>query len=139
MANPQKPAPPSPDFRVLFESAPGPYLVLTPDLTIVAVSDEVLVLHEGKVLTYGTPERVMSDPRVIEAMLPYFTEHFGNPVKLPLCVDTRVISFVAHLEPSVSCFVSTSGVANIYPIPGLLMMIFGLDGSASSFLRRMWM
>jgi branched-chain amino acid transport system ATP-binding protein len=36
---------------------------------IVAVSDEVLVLHEGKVLTSGTPERVMSDPRVIEAYL----------------------------------------------------------------------
>jgi PAS domain S-box-containing protein len=28
-----------PDFRALFESAPGLYLVLTPDLTIVAVSD----------------------------------------------------------------------------------------------------
>ena len=28
-----------PDFRILFESAPGLYLVLTPDLTIVAVSD----------------------------------------------------------------------------------------------------
>lgn len=36
---------------------------------IVAVSDDVLVLHEGKVLTSGTPERVMSDPRVIEAYL----------------------------------------------------------------------
>jgi branched-chain amino acid transport system ATP-binding protein len=36
---------------------------------IVAVSDEVLVLHEGKVLTSGTPDQVMSDPRVIEAYL----------------------------------------------------------------------
>jgi branched-chain amino acid transport system ATP-binding protein len=36
---------------------------------IVAVSDEVLVLNEGKVLTSGKPERVMSDPRVIEAYL----------------------------------------------------------------------
>ena len=34
-----RPVPPEPDFRVLFESAPGLYLVLTPDLTIVAVSD----------------------------------------------------------------------------------------------------
>jgi PAS domain-containing protein len=33
---------PSPDFRVLFESAPGLYLVLTPTLTIVAVSDAYL-------------------------------------------------------------------------------------------------
>lgn len=32
----------APDFRVLFESAPGLYLVLTPDLTIVAVSEAYL-------------------------------------------------------------------------------------------------
>src|ERR1700694_6174738 len=32
----------SPDFRKLFESAPGLYLVLTDDLTIVAVSDAYL-------------------------------------------------------------------------------------------------
>jgi PAS domain S-box-containing protein len=32
----------TPDFRKLFESAPGLYLVLTPDLTIVAVSDAYL-------------------------------------------------------------------------------------------------
>jgi len=31
-----------PDFRALFETAPGLYLVLTPDLTIVAVSDAYL-------------------------------------------------------------------------------------------------
>ncbi|MBK8726652.1 MAG: response regulator [Holophagaceae bacterium] len=33
---------PQPDFRLLFESAPGSYLVLTPDLRIVAVSDAYL-------------------------------------------------------------------------------------------------
>ncbi|HEV3257379.1 MAG TPA: ATP-binding protein, partial [Gemmataceae bacterium] len=33
---------PAPDFRELFESAPGLYLVLTPDLIIVAVSDAYL-------------------------------------------------------------------------------------------------
>src|ERR671919_1660013 len=33
---------PAPDFRALFESAPGLYLVLRPDLTIVAVSDAYL-------------------------------------------------------------------------------------------------
>lgn len=32
----------TPDFRVLFESAPGLYLILTPDLNIVAVSDAYL-------------------------------------------------------------------------------------------------
>ncbi|HVH68757.1 MAG TPA: ATP-binding protein [Gemmatimonadales bacterium] len=39
---PQAATPPSPDFRLLFERAPGLYLVLTPDLTIVAVSDAYL-------------------------------------------------------------------------------------------------
>jgi signal transduction histidine kinase len=34
---------PGPDFRLLFESAPGRYLVLTPDFTVVAVSDAYLV------------------------------------------------------------------------------------------------
>src|SRR5213593_3140335 len=34
--------PPTPDFRTLFESAPGLYLVLTVDLTIVAASDAYL-------------------------------------------------------------------------------------------------
>ncbi|HJU83834.1 MAG TPA: ATP-binding protein [Holophagaceae bacterium] len=33
---------PTPDFRLLFESVPGLYLVLTPDLTIVAASDAYL-------------------------------------------------------------------------------------------------
>ena len=31
------------DFRALFESAPGPYLVLTPEFEIVGVSDAYLV------------------------------------------------------------------------------------------------
>ena len=35
-------AAPSPDFRALFESAPGLYLVLTPALTIVAASNAYL-------------------------------------------------------------------------------------------------
>lgn len=34
--------PPLPDFRALFESAPGLYLVLTADLVITAVSDACL-------------------------------------------------------------------------------------------------
>src|SRR5262249_20851497 len=36
------PPPAEPDFRVLFESAPGLYLVLTPDLRIAAASDAYL-------------------------------------------------------------------------------------------------
>jgi branched-chain amino acid transport system ATP-binding protein len=36
---------------------------------IVAISDEVLVLHHGEVLTSGQPAAVLSDDRVIEAYL----------------------------------------------------------------------
>jgi branched-chain amino acid transport system ATP-binding protein len=36
---------------------------------IMAVSDEILVLHEGRVLTRARPEQVASDERVIEAYL----------------------------------------------------------------------
>jgi branched-chain amino acid transport system ATP-binding protein len=36
---------------------------------ILAVSDQVLVLHQGKILTAGDPREVLSDPRVIEAYL----------------------------------------------------------------------
>jgi branched-chain amino acid transport system ATP-binding protein len=36
---------------------------------ILAISDRVLVLHQGQVLTTGEPRKVLSDPRVIEAYL----------------------------------------------------------------------
>jgi branched-chain amino acid transport system ATP-binding protein len=36
---------------------------------ILAISDKVLVLHQGQVLTTGEPRKVLSDPRVIEAYL----------------------------------------------------------------------
>ncbi len=36
---------------------------------ILAVSDQVLVLHQGQVLTSGDPREVLADPRVIEAYL----------------------------------------------------------------------
>jgi signal transduction histidine kinase/ActR/RegA family two-component response regulator len=42
MIGPSKSEVTPPDFRALFESAPGLYLVLTPDFTIVAVSDSYL-------------------------------------------------------------------------------------------------
>ncbi len=36
---------------------------------ILAVSDQVLVLHQGQILTSGDPRQVLADPRVIEAYL----------------------------------------------------------------------
>ena len=36
---------------------------------IVSVSDRILVLHHGSILTLGSPREVLSDPRVIEAYL----------------------------------------------------------------------
>ncbi|MGH8904098.1 MAG: ABC transporter ATP-binding protein [Egibacteraceae bacterium] len=36
---------------------------------ILSLADEVLVLHEGHVLTRGTPAAVVADPRVVEAYL----------------------------------------------------------------------
>jgi branched-chain amino acid transport system ATP-binding protein len=36
---------------------------------ILAISDKVLVIHQGGVLTAGEPRTVLSDPRVIEAYL----------------------------------------------------------------------
>lgn len=48
---------------------------------ILAVSDEVLVFHQGQVLTSGEPRAVLSDPRVIEAYLGkrYAARREGGP------------------------------------------------------------
>jgi branched-chain amino acid transport system ATP-binding protein len=45
------------------------------------VSDRILVLHQGRVLTSGEPDRVLSDPRVIEAYLGkrYVHRQDGDP------------------------------------------------------------
>lgn len=55
-ASPTGVYPTSPDFRVLFESAPGLYLVLTPELKIAAVSDGYLratMTQRQDILGYG--------------------------------------------------------------------------------------
>ncbi|MGI9156414.1 MAG: ABC transporter ATP-binding protein [Marmoricola sp.] len=47
---------------------------------ILAVSDQVMVLHQGQILTSGEPREVLSDPRVIEAYLGkrYAERHEGG-------------------------------------------------------------
>jgi signal transduction histidine kinase len=56
---------PAPDFRKLFESAPGLYLVLLPDLTIIAVSDAYLratMTEREKILGRGIFEVFPDNP-----------------------------------------------------------------------------
>ena len=55
----------SPDFRALFESAPGLHLVLAPDLTIVAVSDAYLratMTQREQILSRGIFEVFPDNP-----------------------------------------------------------------------------
>lgn len=56
---------PTTDFQALFESAPGLYLVLTPALTIVAVSDAYLkatMTKREKILGHGLFEIFPDNP-----------------------------------------------------------------------------
>jgi signal transduction histidine kinase/ActR/RegA family two-component response regulator len=55
----------APDFRILFESAPGLYLVLRPDLTIIAVSDNYLratMTERARILGRGLFEVFPDNP-----------------------------------------------------------------------------
>ena len=61
---------PAPDFRLLFESVPGLYLVLSPDLTIVAVSDAYLratMTKREEVLGRGIFEVFPENPADVSA------------------------------------------------------------------------
>jgi PAS domain S-box-containing protein len=56
---------PTPDFQALFQSAPGLYLVLTPDLTIAAVSDAYMratMTKREEILSRGIFEVFPDDP-----------------------------------------------------------------------------
>jgi branched-chain amino acid transport system ATP-binding protein len=46
---------------------------------IAAISDEICVLHHGAVLTRGTPQAVLSDPRVVQAYLGRRYVHRDGP------------------------------------------------------------
>src|ERR1700746_911378 len=69
MKNPS-PSYPTPDFQSLFQSAPGLYLVLTPDLKIVAVSDAYLratMTKRNEILGRGIFEVFPDNPEDPEA------------------------------------------------------------------------
>ena len=60
---------------------------------ILAVSDRVLVLNAGKMLTEGAPREVLSDPRVIEAYLGhrYAKRHEGDETAPPTEVNPSAL------------------------------------------------
>lgn len=63
-------APAAPDFRALFESAPGLYLVLDPALTIVAVSEAYLratMTERAAILGRGIFDVFPDNPETVEA------------------------------------------------------------------------
>ena len=65
MARPPSRPPPALDFRALFESSPGLYLVLTPDFTIAAVSDAYLsatMTRREEIIGRGLFEIFPDDP-----------------------------------------------------------------------------
>ena len=65
MAGSALPTPPPPNFRTLFEAVPGLYLVLTPDLTIAAVSDSYLratMTRRGQIVGRGVFEAFPGHP-----------------------------------------------------------------------------
>jgi signal transduction histidine kinase len=64
---------PGPDFRLLFESAPGRYMVLTPDFTVVAVTDAYLAatrLERSAIIGRRLFDMLEVDPRpsAVEAL-----------------------------------------------------------------------
>ena len=72
----------TPDFRTLFESAPGLYLVLTPDLKVVAASDAYLrATSERKefiATAAAAANRFQNDPHIQRNCISSIDEWYAN-------------------------------------------------------------
>src|SRR6185437_15590459 len=79
-----------PDYRALFESAPGLYLVLNPDLVIVAASDAYL--HATKTSRDGIVGRGG------------FDERHWSPVNLPVLAADGTVLYIIHRVEDVTEF-----------------------------------
>jgi signal transduction histidine kinase len=111
-----------PDFRFLFESGPGLYLVLSPDLTIVGVSNvylDAMKASREQVLGCGlfelfpdhsnwraSLERVLAnrvshvmDTQKFSALFPVgedFEERYLRPVNRPILGDDERVLYITH-------------------------------------------
>ena len=123
----------SPDFRVLFESVPGLYLVLTPDFTIVAASDAYLRA------TLMTRDDILG--RGLFDIFPDSPDHASADVKMNLRASLkRVISQLAPDALPVQKYdirrpESQGGVEEKYWSP-VNSPAFGKDGKLAYIIHR---
>src|SRR5580765_5248423 len=93
-ASSPSPSQSAPDFRILFESAPGLYLVLTPDLKIVAVSDNYLaatMTRREDILGRGIFEVFPDNPDDLKADGVANLRHSLQNVLNTRCADTMEV------------------------------------------------
>jgi signal transduction histidine kinase len=99
---------PAPDFRILFESAPGLYLVLTPDFTVAAVSDaylEATMTKRDEIV--GRSSRSFQTIRTTRARpaSPTSARRFWSPVNSPLLGPDGALAYIIHRVEDVTEFV----------------------------------
>ena len=54
----------------MFAARPGVFLIVEHNMSfILALADEIIVMHQGTVLERGSPAAIQASPRVLEAYL----------------------------------------------------------------------
>ena len=57
-------------IRTMFTARPGVFLIVEHNMSfILALADEIIVMHQGTVLERGSPAAIQASPRVLEAYL----------------------------------------------------------------------